>query len=274
MKLLGIDFTSSPQRRKPITLAVGWLEGNNLAIHHVNCLQSIHEFEEALASPGPWIAGIDLPFGLPAKLVCNLAWPRQWCEYVELVGQMTRQQFLDTIRDYSAQRPQGDRHHYRVTDRVARAGSPMMSRGLALAQMFQIGAPKILHSGVSIWPCHPSTDKRLVIEAYPALLARSLIGKTPYKQSRLDRRGASKDARRQITKLLRSRKTQREFGLCVSWEKTLDPLLVNDIHADLLDACLCAVHAGIAYQQGLPTEHADEGWIVLPVSESSNIDTA
>jgi ribosomal protein S16 len=72
MRILGIDFTSKPRRSKPITCLEARLEG---AVLHAITLHEWHRFdrfEAALAQPGPWIAGIDFPFGLPRRFIENI----------------------------------------------------------------------------------------------------------------------------------------------------------------------------------------------------------
>lgn len=55
----------------------------------------------------------------------------------------------------------------------------------------------MLAAGFSILPCHPTFDPRIVIEIYPALIARSLIGKQSYK---------SDDKRKQTIEMQRWRR--------------------------------------------------------------------
>ena len=61
MKILGIDFTSAPNRRKPITCAVADFANNVLAIESAHRLPTFTAFEQTLAQLGPWIAGLTCP---------------------------------------------------------------------------------------------------------------------------------------------------------------------------------------------------------------------
>ncbi len=61
MKIFGIDFTSAPGRKKPITVAEGELKKENLTLHKVYAMVSFDEFEDFLKQKGPWIAGIGIP---------------------------------------------------------------------------------------------------------------------------------------------------------------------------------------------------------------------
>ena len=45
MKIFGIDFTSAPGRKKPITVAEGELKQENLTLHKVHALVSFDDFE-------------------------------------------------------------------------------------------------------------------------------------------------------------------------------------------------------------------------------------
>ena len=67
MKVIGIDFTSSPSRRKPITALSCSLEGDTLTAGDPESWPDFNGFEEMLASPGPWIAGIAKAGERPAE---------------------------------------------------------------------------------------------------------------------------------------------------------------------------------------------------------------
>ncbi|HET9339973.1 MAG TPA: DUF429 domain-containing protein, partial [Casimicrobiaceae bacterium] len=75
MRVVGVDFTSAPSRRKPITAAHGRLDGDRVAIERVDRLADWASFESLLAAPGPWVAAFDFPFGLARELVDTLRWP-------------------------------------------------------------------------------------------------------------------------------------------------------------------------------------------------------
>src|SRR2546426_10112642 len=75
MNIVGVDFTSAPCRRKAITVAAGRLMGMTLAIEGIERLGTFSAFEALLARPGPWIGGVDFPFGLPAGVGRGLGWP-------------------------------------------------------------------------------------------------------------------------------------------------------------------------------------------------------
>ena len=70
--LLGVDFTSAPSRRKPITVARGRLQGPVLRFERLDVCTDFPAFEAALAEPGPWLGAFDFPFGLPRPFVEHL----------------------------------------------------------------------------------------------------------------------------------------------------------------------------------------------------------
>jgi len=65
--LLGVDFTSAPRPRKPITVAVGRLGGGARdPVYHLDAireLDSLGAFDGFLREPAGWLGGFDLPFG-------------------------------------------------------------------------------------------------------------------------------------------------------------------------------------------------------------------
>src|SRR5579864_3499802 len=74
MNIYGLDFTSAPSRKKPITCAVCELAHNSLKLNECLKLSSFAEFEAFLHWDGPWLAALDFPFGQPRKLITSLGW--------------------------------------------------------------------------------------------------------------------------------------------------------------------------------------------------------
>jgi hypothetical protein len=56
MKIYGLDFTSAPSLKKPITYAQCRLDEDGLFLERLGCLTSFDEFESFLSQPGPWTA--------------------------------------------------------------------------------------------------------------------------------------------------------------------------------------------------------------------------
>jgi hypothetical protein len=269
MRIYGLDFTSSPTRRKPITCAYCELRGSVLTVKDCLTMSSFAEFEAFLESDGPWLAALDFPFGLPRKLIANLGWPQNWQGYMRIIASMSKTEFEETLHSYRAARSPGDKLHLRFTDQLAGAISPMMLHRVPVGKMFFQGTTRLFNSPISILPCRPTSDTRIAVEGYPALLARKFIGKRSYKSDMRGQQTIDKAmARREIVKGLRSARLQEWYGFSVEMPDPLEEMLVRDAMGDMLDAVLCAVQAGWAYMERekryrVPEEcDKDEGWIV------------
>ena len=271
MNIYGLDFTSVPSRRKPITCACCELEKTTLIVKTCLRLPTFEDFEAFLRTEGPWLAALDFPFGQPRKLITNLGWPETWEGYMHLISSMSKQTFEQTLQNYQENRPPGDKQHLRATDALAGAISPMMLHRVPVAKMFFQGATRLLKSEMSILPCRPTGDGRIVVEGYPALVARKLIGKRGYKSDEHGKQTIEKVmARSEIVKGLRSGMLVKEYGLAVLMTDEMAERLAEDAMGDELDAVLCAVQAGWAYlerENGYGISRGcdgGEGWIVDP----------
>ena len=266
MKIYGIDFTSAPSKNKVIACAEAWLEADILHIQKFHRFIDFPSFMDFLTRSPVWIAGVDFPLGQPRKLIENLQWGKTWMEYVDRVGQMTKQEFVETLNQYRQDRAIGDREHLRQTDRDSGAISPMKVYGVPVGKMFFEGAPRMLAAGFSILPCHPTNDPRIVIEIYPALMSRSIIGKQGYKSD--DKRKQTTEMqllRREIINHLRSQIFTTKYGFVVEIDQQLTLECVSDASGDTLDAVLATIQAASASRQpnfGI-TQNCDrlEGWI-------------
>lgn len=267
MIVLGIDFTSVPSSRKPITCAHARFSGSELTFERVDRLQSFDEFEALLASPGPWVAGMDFPFGQSRRFVENIGWPESWPQYVDEVAKLNRHEFRSLLEDYKRDRAPGDKQHKRRCDVLTRSQSPQTLYGTPVALMFYEGAPRLLKAGVHLPYHHDGDASRIVLEAYPGVVARKLIGATGYKNDDPRKQTAEQHhARMELLALLTGDAGTRLFGFNISAPANL----VDDPRADDLDAFICAVQAAWGYSRarrnfGAP-EDLDrlEGWISDP----------
>ncbi len=121
MKVYGLDFTSAPTRRKPLVALRCSFEGETLKVEDAETLTGFAGFEAWLETPGPWVCGMDFPFGQPRGLVEALAWPPDWAGYVGAVHALGKEGFEAGIRADMASRPYGEKWRYRLADR--RSGS-------------------------------------------------------------------------------------------------------------------------------------------------------
>ncbi len=272
MKIFGVDFTSAPGPKKPITCASCFLRGNRLFLDQLRLFYSWKEFDELLHEPGPWLLGLDFPFGQPRKFLENAGWPLHWTRYVDTVSKMSIRDFVHILDDYRKDRPEGDKQHLRETDRLARACSPMMVYGVPVGRMFFRGAPRLLSSPISVLPCRPTEDKRIAIEVYPALVARFCAGNASYKNDARHKQSETQQlVRKRILSALQTKTIQERYGILLENIAPIRQELVDDPGADLLDAILCAVQTAWASCQvknnyGIPHDcDSTEGWIVDPI---------
>lgn len=267
-KLLGIDFTSAPSARKPITCAHCTLEAGVLRVERVQLLTSFEQFELLLHTEGPWLAACDFPFGQPRQLITALDWPLEWEGYVRHIAALGLPGFEATLARYREGRAPGDRHHLRICDRLAGAISPMMLYRIPVGKMFFQGAPRLLAAGVSIMPCHVTESDRVVVEGYPALVARYLVGKSGYKSDERKKQTEERRALRQkMVDGVREGRLLERYGVLVEMEEVLAHELVEDGSGDRLDAVLCAVQAAwLCETKGGVLEGDElEGWIADPL---------
>jgi hypothetical protein len=244
MRVFGIDFTSRPKRSKPITCLECALEGDRLLARDLVNWRDFEGFEAALQRPGPWIAGIDCPFGQSRTFIENVGWPDSWKGYVEHAEGLGRAGFRAALDEYRATRAPGDKEHLRATDRACGSISPQKLYGTPVGLMFFEGAPRLLRAGVTIPGLQPGHPDRVVVEAYPGVLARRLIGKRGYKQDTKAKQTHERDeARRHLLERILAGDTQPIYGLTVEAPMNL----TDDPSGDPLDALLCAIQAAWAW---------------------------
>lgn len=269
MRVLGIDFTSAPTARKPIVRAGGWLEEGGLVVDGLDRATSIGEFAQWLGEPGPWLAAIDFPLGLPRAALAGWRWPTAWEAYVRRAGKLSREAFVGKIDAFRAARPPGKKHPRRAADVAAGAVSPLMTVGVPVGRMFHAGAPAVAASPASVVPCRLRADSRGVVEAYPALVARHLWGRRPYKGE------SGADAQRRGVRAEATAALQREawragpYGMAVRLTRDVAAAAEGDPRGDVLDAVFACVQAGwlAAHRdrlEALAGCDPVEGWIADP----------
>ncbi len=267
MRVYGIDFTSRPKLHKPITCLACTLEDDHLTANTLYGWQNFKDFEAALLCPGPWIAGMDFPFGQARRFIETIGWPTTWAGYVEYVSTLDRKEFRKKLDDYREKRPYRDKEHRRQTDIDASSLSPQKLYGSPVGLMFFEGAPRLRKANVMVSALQSGDQNRIVVEAYPGVLARRFIGWRSYKQdTKKKQTKAQYTARQDLFDMLTSEKLHATYGLTLNAPKTL----ADDPQGDHLDALLCAIQAAWAWRNqdrnyGAPsTLDPLEGWIADP----------
>jgi hypothetical protein len=268
-RLHGVDFTSAPRRGKPITVASGARSGDQICIDTLDSLPDWGAFEAWLARPGPWIAGMDFPFGLPREAVADLGWPQDWPGLLAHCQGLGRPGLREAFDRHREARPVGQRYAHRATDAPARSHSPMKLVNPPVALMFLEGAPRLFAAGITVPGQHAGDPDRVAVEAYPGMLARTITRASYKSDTRSLQTAARRDARIGIVRTLRSTGVVIGSGapLRLAIDAGLADTLIADASGDRLDAVLAAMVAGwcdqrSAWHHGLPrTIDPIEGWI-------------
>lgn len=263
--VFGVDFTSAPRAAKPIRIAAGQRQGGVVRLQKLVALHTFEAFDAWLATPGPWVGGFDLPFGLPRELVEHLGWPTEYRALIAHYASLSREAIRDRFAAFCDARPAGAKFAHRACDGPAGSSPSMKWVNPPVAWMLHAGVPRLLAAGVHL-PGHAAgDDTRVALEAYPGLLARELIGRRSYKS---DTKAAQTPerliARKDIVDALEQGRTRLAMRLKLSHAQRDE--LVADASGDSLDAVLAMLQAAWAAQQpryGWP-EGVDplEGWIV------------
>lgn len=271
VRLLGVDFTSAPSRRKPITVARGERVGAAVRLTALDELPTFDAFEALLATPGPWFGAFDFPFGLPRAFVdaqglgadCDavIAALRARCA--------TRMDFRALVDAWGNTRPAGQRLLHRATDTVhgAASSSPLQTRYVPVGFMYFEGLARLVAAGLTLPGLREGDPTRVAVEGYPGRLAFAVLGRRSYKNdASAERLLARKDL---VEALEQGRSGTPSLGLRLRLSHAQRDAIVDDASGDPLDAVLCLLQAAWAEQQpghGVPAGvDAVEGWIVGPV---------
>jgi hypothetical protein len=277
-RVYGVDFSSAPSPKKPITIAVGELSVATsrtpavYAMHSVVPCASFAEFEDFLRHEGPWIAGFDLPFSLPRPLIEHYGWPADWPAFIDWYESQSRATLRMAFKEFCNARPVGNKFVYRRTDRPAGSSPAMRWTNPPVAWMLHAGAPRLKSAGVCIPGIWPGTDalprQRIALEAYPGFTARQ-VSRASYKS---DERKKQTSERREVRKGILSALCGGHAGLLpvLQLDQNWTEKLIEDGAGDLIDAAICALqaaHAASLPNYGFPSDlDTLEGWIAsVPV---------
>ncbi|MCV0440584.1 MAG: DUF429 domain-containing protein [Hydrogenophaga sp.] len=273
LQLLGCDFTSAPGRRKPITLAVGRTDRGRVLLDGVERIETLDAWSLRISAPGRWVGGFDLPFGLPRELVTTLDWPTDWAACMAHYGGMSREAIRETFAAFCDARPVGSKFAHRATDRPAGSSPSMKWVNPPVAFMLLAGVPRLIAAGVTLPGLLAGDGERVGLEAYPGLLARSVLGTVPYKSDEKAKQTPQRlIARKTLINALENGQAPllQADGLRLKLTHAQRDALADDARGDSLDAVLCLLQAAWAEQRhragdsrwGLPDFDPLEGWIV------------
>jgi hypothetical protein len=278
--LLGVDFSSAPTRRKPITVAQGRRDGAAVRLLALEALPTLAGFEALLARSGPWFGAFDFPFGLPREFVDALALGADTASVIAELRRRCpdRMAWRALVDAWGNGRPPGRRLIHRATDTAhpANSSSPLQTRYVPVGFMYYEGLARLVAAGVSLPGLLAGDPARVAVEGYPGRLAFELIGRRSYKNDPSPERLI---ARKDLLEALEQ--GRGPLGLRLRLSHAQRDALADDASGDLLDALLCLMQAAWAERQpghGVPADvDAVEGWIVGPcpaVSPVSSLATS
>ena len=269
--LVGCDFSSSPNKRKPILVAIGSVKQSRVHLHELLRFETLDTWSQWLAQPIDWVGGFDLPFGLPRELVETLDWPTEWLACMQHYASLSREDIREQFKTFCDARPVGQKFAHRQTDGPAGSSPSMKWVNPPVAFMLHAGVPYLIEAGVTLPGLHVGDASRVALEAYPGLLAREILGARSYKSDdRVKQTPERLLARKDILSALE--RGQTRLGLRLKLSTILSEQLVQDPTGDALDATLCLVQAAWAalpeqrhrgpHGYGLPAFDPLEGWIL------------
>lgn len=274
--VIGVDFTSAPRARKPLTVATGRLvAGARAAVYRLDAIReltTLAEFDALLREPGDWLGGFDLPFGQPRPLIEHEGWPTDWQRFVRFYCGQPRESLRAVFRRWCAGRPAGDKFAWRKADKPAGSSPAMRWTNPPVAWMMHAGIGRMLDAGLS-FPAHRVAGRgearhRIALEAYPGFTARQVCRRS-YKSDTPAMQTAERRANR---RLILDALVAGEAGLDVRLDVSaaVARRMIGDGAGDLLDAAICglqAAHASLQHRYGFPRDLDPlEGWIAtVPV---------
>lgn len=267
MRIYGVDFSSAPCAKKPITIATGLLQGAVYAMEQVVAVATWEMFDDFLRHRGPWIAAFDMPFSLPRPLIEHYGWPTRYCEFIEWYGAQPREWLRGQFKAFCNARPAGNKFVYRKADRPAGSSPAMRWTNPPVAWMLQAGTPRLLRAGLHIpqmfTGSDPQNHRRIALEAYPGFTARQ-VTRDSYKSDTASKQTSARHAAR--AKILEALiAAQAGLSVRLSLDSQWHKRLLEDGSGDLIDAAICALQAAHASRLegfGLPRDMDPlEGWI-------------
>lgn len=270
--LLGIDFSSSPSRQKPITVAKAHWGDGVVQLDDLLKLPTLNDFDNLLRQ-GQFVAAIDMPFGLPRELVDGLGWPgaqryddSTWGDLIRFYCKLDKSDIRNAFKAWCDSKPPGKKFAHRTSDKPAGSSPSMKWVNPPVAFMLHAGAIRLLESGVTLPGLHMGDPQRLAFETYPGFLARQIVGRQSYKSD--DAKKNTPDRQNARSEILCAMEEGMLLGIRCQMPTYLRADMLLDPKGDLLDAALCVLSAAWCAKRpdsyfGMPPKlDPVEGWIV------------
>lgn len=240
---IGSDFTSAPKRSNPLYAV--FVEHQELL--EVRQFETHLEWAKCINECSGTVA-IDAPFGYPQEFIDELNLGVDWITLARNLKILTLKELEFNAKIFKDRRPPGRKEVRRTTDIRNQASSAMHFGFPAVGAMAHALIPILHEFGFNIPTVRSTSHLMTAVEVYPAIFARSVIGKEPYKS------GKHLEVSRENRKRLLENIDIRVSG------KIADEIIKQPT-ADLLDS-LIAVYEALLIKDLTADQHDPrEGWI-------------
>lgn len=275
--IYGIDFSSAPSSSKPVMLAAARVvrRGPEVTCEVLSlfAFRTLDALEQFLTESPPWVAAIDMPFGLSRLITDVLQWPgyraapdTAWDTWADFYTSLTRPEIREVFKAWCDAHPPGQKFAHRACDRPAKSSPSMKWVNPPVAYMLHAGAALLQRLDVRLPGMRPNgRADRVALEAYPGFMARQWLQAKSYKHDDARMQSAARDEQRRH---LIDRLSQLANGLTVHVHPDIAQAMQADGKGDALDAVLCIMQAVLGWMRDPVTfdqpAGADplEGWIV------------
>ncbi len=275
--MYGIDFSSAPSSSKPVMVAAARIERDGDTVRcdvkSLFAFRKLDELEKFLADSPPWVAAIDMPFGLSRLVTETLQWPghgdvsvKAWDTWTRFYTALERAEIREVFKAWCDAHPPGQKFAHRASDRPAKSSPSMKWVNPPVAYMLHAGSALLQRLDAYLPGMRPEgRPDRMALEAYPGFMARQLLNAKSYKHDDARMQSAARDDERRhlIESLLN---VSDKLKLLI--HPDILSAMQTDGKGDALDAVMCIVQAVLAWMRNAntydqPTD-ADplEGWIV------------
>ena len=196
--------------------------------------------------------------------------PEKWSSYIKDINRWKLDGFEKKVKQFKAKSSNNAKEPLRLTDTMAGAESPLKFTKKQLAMQFYEGTNCLLKSGVSVLPCNPKKDTRVVLETFPDLVAqRFAVHDLGARLKSVDIESLHKE----IIRGLETPEFERDFKFKIFLDDTLKLKCVEESDGAILNAILISTQVAWAYSAGKPhygisdIHHPSiqtEGWIIDP----------